>query len=230
MSTADFLGIPGTGSSKSWNPIDEAKKVFKKLLGEAKSGINKLGNQIKGDLRKVERDIKHAGHEVENLAKKAEHQLHDVANVLKQTFEDDLRNLAESAVEEVEEAIEQAAHAVVSFATTDLLHRFIDLLQHQHITPEELPELNLSVVRIKIKNVNERIDILQSFAKKGVHGRDDIVRLVETLAPDYVTIVVSARLVALFASSNATGLGFKVPIPTSKLVSKIDGVLRDLDV
>ena len=86
------------------------------------------------------------------------------------------------------------------------------------------------MVRIKIKDVNERIDALQEFARNGVHGRDDIVRLVETLAPTYVTIVVSARLVAVVASTNATGVGYKVPIPTAKLVAKIDDVLRDLGV
>lgn len=237
-----FLGIPGTGGNKhGWNPIDEAKKAVRKLVGEARSGINKLGGQIKKDLRKVERDIEKTAHEVEGLTKKAEHEinslvknaehgLHDAADSLKQTFEDDLRELAENAIEEVEEVIEKAAHALITFSTTELLHRFIDLLQHHHITPEEFPELDLSVVRIKIKDVNERIDALQEYADKGVHSRDDIVRLVETLAPTYVTIVVSARLVALVASTNATGMGFKVPIPTAKLVGKIDDVLKDLGV
>lgn len=225
-----FLGIPGTGSTHIPNPINEAKKAIKKLLSEAKSGINKLGNQIKGDLRKVERDIKKVGHEIGHAAKEAEHGLHAAADTIRQTFEDDLQDLAESAIEEVEDAIERAAHAVIAFTTTEMLHRFIDLLQHQHVTPEEFPELNLSVVRIKIKNVNERIDELQEFARRGVHGREDIVRLVETLAPDYVTIVVSARLVALVASTNAAGVGYKVPIPTAKLVGKIDDVLKDLGV
>ena len=73
-------------------------------------------------------------------------------------------------------------------------------------------------------DLDQKYEYLEGLVKKPPKNKNDIIRVIKTLAPEDVTISASVNL-ALGVGSKELGVGGSLTVPTNRFLDKIDSVI-----
>ena len=138
---------------------------------------------------------------------------------------DDAKKELESISGQAEQLVKDALAEVLKAAQSGVLNKAVNLVQV--VLPSAIV-LKIGPLSFAVDNVNERIDVLQKWAKNPPSGVDGIKEMILEFAPSSVSIDLSISLAFLVVQSDSLEAGFSMTWDVEDFIYRLEDIINEI--
>ena len=203
-----------------WNPVSKAKNEIKRRLGDAKKEISGAASSAR---KGIEKSANAAKYKVEYSANQARHQVEDIGNDMIHDIKEEGEKVIDQLEVDAEEVVTKVLDEILSAIAEGAINKAIDFAQ---VAAPDVIGITLGPIRIEIGGVKERIDTLQIWASNPPSGKDDLRKMIETLAPTSIQVNLGAQIAAVVVSSGSLKVAIDATWTTESFLDKFDDIME----
>ena len=138
---------------------------------------------------------------------------------------EDIKDLPEEALDEIPKLVEEAFEALIKEAQRGVFKKAVQILESE--VPDSV-SISIGPIRLAIPSVGDKLDTIRKWAKNPPSNKSDVRVMIIEIAPETVSITLSAELALVLVASSSLSVGMTMTWETDKFLTRFTKVVGQL--